>query len=76
MCVPSPGRHDPPAAAANTHAGQPLHFFPKTLDYHIMQRHLEALAASLPALPGDARASSAFERSAGAIQLHLSELYE
>ena len=49
-----------------------MHFFPKTLDYHIMQRHLEALDASLPALPGDARASSAYELSARANQLHLS----
>ena len=41
-----------------------------------MQRHLEALAASLPELPGDAGASSAFVRSSGAIGVQLIELYE
>lgn len=41
-----------------------------------MQRHLKALAASLPALPGDAKASSAFARSSQAIRVHMAELYE
>lgn len=41
-----------------------------------MQRHLKALAATLPALPGDAGANSAFVRSSVAILVHLSELHE
>lgn len=41
-----------------------------------MQRHLRALTASLPAVPGDAETTSAFLVSAEAIEEHLFELRE
>lgn len=46
------------------------------LNLEIMQRHLEGLAATLPALPGDAGPISAFVLSSEAIRGHFGELYE